>query len=101
PPRCVMVRLRGGEDATPEVRDFMRRYGVQGYPALYVMNADGHLVVPGMAYGVDSVLKAITYGESEEKDFAEWKARTDPEEREHFREMLGHRMAWEELIAEI
>ena len=95
----MAVRLTGGDDITPEVKAFMSRYGVRGYPTLYVMNAEGHVVVAQVDRTVDAMLKALADGESAEKDFAEAKKKTDPDGRKALAGMLKSRMAWDDLAA--
>ena len=93
------MRLTGGDDITPEVKDFMSRYAVRGYPTLYVMNAAGHVVVSKVNRTVDTMLSALADGEKAEKDFADAAKKTDPEGRKAYREALKGRMAWEDLAA--
>jgi len=95
----VAVRLTGGDDITPEVKEFMSRYGVRGYPTLYVMNAEGHVVVPKVGRTVDAMLKALADGATSETEFAEARKKTDPAGRKAFAGMLKGRMAWDELAA--
>jgi tetratricopeptide (TPR) repeat protein len=95
---CVMVRLRAGADITAEVRDFNRRYGVEAFPALYVMNSDGHLVVPSMDSTVDSVLRALEYAKQDEVDFQEAARGASAADQKQYRQRLEHRMAWEEVL---
>lgn len=95
----MAVRLTGGDDITPEVRDFMTRYGVRGYPTLYVMNADGHVVVAKVDRTVDGMLKALADGEKAETEFAEAKSKSTPEGKKAYRAALRSRMAWDELLA--
>jgi tetratricopeptide (TPR) repeat protein len=95
----VAVRLTGGNDITPEVKEFMSRYGVRGYPTLYVMNADGHVVVADVKRSVDEMLKALADGEKAETEFAEAKKKTDDEGRKALAGILKQRMAWDDLAA--
>jgi hypothetical protein len=94
------VRLTGGDDITPEVKEFMARYGVRGYPTLFVMNAEGHAIAHGVDRTVDGILKALSDGEQAEKDFAAMKAKPTPENRKAYRAALKTRMLWDELVAE-
>jgi tetratricopeptide (TPR) repeat protein len=96
--RCVLVRLRGADDITPEVREFNRRYGVEAYPALYVLSAAGHMIVPSMAYTVDSVSKALDFAATEERDFTDLSKDTSLAARARVRELLERRMAWDDLL---
>jgi tetratricopeptide (TPR) repeat protein len=96
--KCVLVRLRGADDITPEVLEFNRRYGVEAYPALYILNADGHLVVPSMAYTVESVTKALEFAATDEREFRELDKDTTSAARARARELRERRMAWEELL---
>lgn len=96
--KCVLVRLKGGDDMTSEVREFNRRYGVEAYPALYVLNADGHLIVPSMAYSVDSVTKALEFARTDERDFRDLEKDTSLAARTRMRELRERRMAWDELL---
>jgi tetratricopeptide (TPR) repeat protein len=89
----------GGDDITPEVKAFMSRYGVRGYPTLYVMNADGHVVVAKVSRTVDAMLQALADGEAAEKEFAEAKKKTDAEGRKALSGLLKQRMAWDDLAA--
>jgi hypothetical protein len=93
----VAVRLTGGNDITPEVKEFMSRYGVRGYPTLYVMNADGHVVIPEVKRSVDDMLQALAEGDKAEAEFAEAKKKTDGEGRKSFAALLKQRMAWDDL----
>lgn len=95
----MAVRLTGGNDITPEVKEFMSRYGVRGYPTLYVMNADGHVVVADVKRSVDEMLKALADGEKAETEFAEAKKKTDDEGRKALAGILKQRMAWDDLAA--
>jgi tetratricopeptide (TPR) repeat protein len=95
----VAVRLTGGDEITPEVKDFMSRYAVRGYPTLYVMNADGHVVVSKVNRKVDAMLQALADGEKAEQDFAEAKKKTDPEGRKAYLALLKSRMAWDDLAS--
>jgi hypothetical protein len=97
--KYVAVRLTGGDDITPEVREFMTRYGVRGYPTLYVMNADGHLVVSRVGRSVDAMLQALADGEQSEKELAEAKKKTDPEGKKALAGLLKDRLAWSDLAA--
>lgn len=96
--KCVLVRLRGADDMTPEVLEFNRRYGVEAYPALYILNAAGHLIVPSMAYTVESVTKALEFAATDERDFNELDKDTAVEARARMRELRERRMAWDELL---
>ena len=95
----MAVRLTGGDDITPEVKAFMSRYGVRGYPTLYVMNADGHVVVSKVGRTVDAMLKALADGEKAETEFAEARKKSDPDGRKAFVALLKTRMAWDDLAA--
>ena len=94
----MAVRLLGGDDITPEVKDFMSRYAVRGYPTLYVMNAEGHVVVSRVDRTVEGMLKALADGDAAEKEFAEAKKKTDPAGRKAYEKLLFQRMVWEELV---
>ena len=96
--KCVLVRLRGADDMTPEVRDFNRRYGVEAYPCLYILNADGHLIIPSMAYTVESVTKSLEFAATEEQDFRELDKNPSTAARARAREIREKRMAWDELL---
>jgi tetratricopeptide (TPR) repeat protein len=91
------VRLTGGNDITPEVKEFMSRYGVRGYPTLYVMNAAGHVVVSKVGRTVDAMLAALAEGDAAEVKFAELKAKTDPAGKKEYRDGLKSRMAWDDV----
>ena len=93
----MAVRLTGGNDITPEVKEFMSRYGVRGYPTLYVMNADGHVVVAEVSRTVDAMLQALAEGDKAEAEFAEAKKKTDAEGRKALSGLLKQRMAWDDL----
>ena len=93
------MRLTGGNDITPEVKDFMSRYGVRGYPTLYVMNAAGHVVVSKVNRTIDTMLSALAEGDKAEKDFADLTGKTDAEGKKSFRAALKSRMAWDDLAA--
>ena len=95
--RYVAVKVTGGKGITPEVKEFMQRYGVQGYPTLMVMNSKGHRVVNGMGRTVDGMLEALEKGEAKEKEFAELKAKTDAESKTAYKEELFARAAYEDL----
>jgi tetratricopeptide (TPR) repeat protein len=41
----VAVRMLGGVDSTPATEAFMRRYGIDGFPTLLVLTADGEVVM--------------------------------------------------------
>lgn len=96
--KCVLVRLRGADDISTEVLEFNRRYGVEAYPALYVLNADGHLIVPSMAYTVESVAKALEFAATDERDFRELDKDAAVAARARMRELRERRMAWDELL---
>jgi tetratricopeptide (TPR) repeat protein len=96
--KCVLVRLRGADDITTEVLEFNRRYGVEAYPALYILNADGHLIVPSMAYTVESVLKALEFAATDERDFREMDKDPAVAARARTRELRERRMAWDDLL---
>lgn len=96
--QCVMARLVGGPGCAPEVRAIMRRYGIDAYPCLYVVNARGHLVVPSMGTDVDSVLRALKFAAEDEEEFKTWEARTGDAERLHVRELWEKRLAWDDLL---
>ncbi len=97
--RYVAVRLTGGNDITPEVESFMKRYGVRGYPTLYVMNAEGHVVVPQVGRSVPEMLSALALGEKRETEFAALVAKREgPEERKAYIAALRDRMLWDDLM---
>lgn len=93
------MRLTGGDDITPEVSDFMSRYGVRGYPTLCVMNADGHVVVSKVNRTVDAMLAALAEGDAAETKFAGLRAKTDPAGKKEYRDALKSRMAWDDAAA--
>ncbi len=97
--KFVAVRLTGGDDITPEVKEFMSRYGVRGYPTLYVMNAAGHVVVPKVGRTVDAMLAALAEGGTAETKFAELAAKTDPAGKKEYRDGLKGRMAWDDVAS--
>lgn len=93
----MAVRVLGGNDATPETKEFMTRYGIRGFPTLYVMNADGHVVESKVPRTVDAMLQSLADGDKAEKDFAEARKKTDAEGRKALAGRLKERMAWDEL----
>lgn len=97
--RYQPVRLLAGDEITPDVKDFIRRYDVAAYPCLFLMNADGHLIVRTMDMTVDSVLRAYDFAKEDAKEYAEWLAVKEPAGRRKLREILENRCAWEPAIA--
>ncbi len=97
--RFTPVRLLAGDELTPDVKDFLRRYDVAAYPCLFVMNADGHLIVRTMDMTVDSVLRAVDFAKEDAKEYAQWLAVKEPAGRKKLREILENRCAWEPVIA--
>jgi len=83
--RCAPVRVQVGSTPTPEVKEFLRRFEVQAFPGLFVMNADGHFLVGSMRCSVDSVLRSLTWAEDSEKKFALLSEKTDPVDRAEYR----------------
>jgi hypothetical protein len=96
--RCVPVRIQVNATQSPEAKDFLRRYEVQAFPALFVMNADGHLLVGGMRRTADSVLRSLTRAEEDEMKFGLATGKTDPAGQAEVRRLLLARRAWEEAI---
>jgi tetratricopeptide (TPR) repeat protein len=94
----VAVRLTGGNDITPEVRTFMDRYKVRGYPTLFVMNVDGHVVVPQVGRSLEAIQGALAKGERREAEFAALAARTDGTSVARRGKMLVERMMWDEAL---
>lgn len=92
----VAVRLTGGNDITPEVKEFMGRYKVRGYPTLYVMNTDGHVVVANVGRTTEKILEALATGDRREAEFAATAGKTDPASLVTRGRMLADRMMWDE-----
>lgn len=97
--RFTPVRLLAGDEITPVVKDFIRRYDVAAYPCLFLMNADGHLIVRTMDMTVESVLRGLDFAKEDAKEYAEWLAVKEPAGRKKLREILENRCAWEPAIA--
>jgi hypothetical protein len=96
--RAVPVRIDVGHAPSQSVRDFMTRYGVQAVPAFLVLDAAGHMACNSMKETAEGFLSAIDRAQAAEQDFEEARAKTDPENRAWFRELLKTRLAWDELI---
>ncbi|MCG3134742.1 MAG: hypothetical protein HMLKMBBP_02102 [Planctomycetes bacterium] len=96
--KAVAVRLTGGNDITQEVSDFMQKYGVRGYPTMYVMNAQGHVLVKQVGRSLEAMEKAIADGAAAQAEWDALAAKTDPASREAQRKMLADRMAWDDLL---
>lgn len=102
----VAVKLTGGVDITPEVTDFMSRYGVRGYPTLLVMNADGHVVNNRVGRTTDQIMGAIAQGEANEASFAKIEAAAKAEGADQvatdaYLGALEDRMAWDTLLVHL
>ncbi len=93
--RAVPVRI---DSARPETRDFVARHKVQLVPALFVMNADEHVLVtvPPGDRTLEVMLAAIDEAERREKAFTATAARTDVEGRIALARLLVERHAWDE-----
>jgi len=96
--RAVPVRIDVGHAPSQTVRDFMTHYGVQALPAFLVLDAAGHMACNSMKNTAEGFLSAIDRAEQAQKDFAEARAKTDPENLAWFRELLLSRLAWDEVI---
>jgi hypothetical protein len=96
--RAVPVRVDVPHAPSQAVRDFLTRYGVEACPAFLVLDAAGHVACNSMKDTAEGFLAALDRAESAEHDFAEARAKKDPESRAWFRELLGIRLAWDELI---
>ena len=94
--RYVAVRITGGDDLTPEANEFMTEYAVTGYPTLYVMNAEGHVVVDRVGRTLEAMLDALELGAQREVEFDALRERTDPASRVEFGRMLCDRMLMDE-----
>ena len=96
--RAVPVRIDVSHAPSQAVRDFMTRYGVLACPAFLVLDAAGHMACNSMNNTTEGFLSAIDRAEAAEKDFEEARAKTDPENRAWFRQLLVTRLAWDEVI---
>ena len=72
--RYVMCRFLGGDDMTDEGRVFYKRYGIIGFPTIYVMNADG-AVLTKVEYSQRSVGQFLAALPKAEKAQAEFTSR--------------------------
>lgn len=81
--KFVAVKMLGGQDLDDEGKAFMSRYGVQGYPTLLAMTADGAVVSRSFQRTMDGIIKtmedATATNEAFLKEAAELSTKTDPE----------------------
>ncbi len=77
----MAVRLLGGDDATPETKAFMTKYAVRGYPALLVLNADGHVLSDRVGRSVDAMLASLEGAAESEIEYQEALAGDDAASR--------------------
>ncbi len=92
----LAVRLTGGRDITPEVQDFMGKYSVRGYPTIFVMNADGHVVNGRVGRTAEGMLKALADGEKAEVEYRELKGKEDAASKTKLARLLIDRALQEE-----
>ncbi len=68
--KYVACRITGGtENPTPGHEKFMEKYGVQGYPTLLYLSADGGLVTNEVGRSPGEILSAAADASRTEKDF--------------------------------
>ena len=67
--KYVAVRLLGGNDLDDECRDFMQRYGVQGYPTLLAMTPDGAVLGTDFQRDVAGILATMDQAATADQNF--------------------------------
>lgn len=95
---CVAVVIDAGEVPPPEAAAFMTRYDVRGYPALLVLDADGHLVVPAVGRTLPEMLAALGRVPAEQAALAEARRGAAAGDAKPLLDLLWRRMAWDELL---
>lgn len=105
--RWIAARVLGGEDATPEGERFMETYGVQGFPAVMALTADGALVVPDLLERrlktAPELVAAMEAAEQEAERFRKIRddllAKGDPESLEELAKRYAARRSADRSVA--
>lgn len=90
----VAVRMLGGNDINEETRSFMEKYGVQGFPTMFAMNAEGDVLAGKSAYlprDLKGLLGALDQAAKDDKEFWELRGKEDDASRARYARLLRER----------
>ena len=94
----VPVRISAGDAPAPAAAALLARYGVDRYPLLMVMNADGHVLASGVGRTIPDMLAAIAKAPAEESWLALARTEAESGSSDSLLDLLWRRMAWDEFL---